>query len=260
MSYPPQQPDPYGNQPGPPQQWWYPGQDPHGAQQGYPGQPTQGQPGYQGQPTQGQQGHQPGQAPGGTPQGLFGGTPYWAQQAYQPHQQWGPPQPPPRRSRAGLVVAFVVFGALLLVGGGIATWFFALRGDDIVAGDCFGSDEVAVDAEIYEAECGSAESGFRVVKVVENGAVSRCAGSFVEQERGRVLCTTFDVQRNDCLTTGGNPEAIPIKVDCADPEAQLVVNEVKRTEPGRGVCPKKEIPFGTRVPPMTLCLSWLRTS
>lgn len=243
MSHPPQQPDPndprHGDpQQGPPPQWWYPGQQPHGAQQGYPSQPQQGQ---------------------------FGAAPYyWAQQAYPGQQQWGQQQwggaPPPKRKRTGLIVTLVALGAVLLAGVGVATWFFAFQGDDIVAGDCFGTDEVAVDAEIYEAECGSAESGFRVVKVVEDGAVDRCAGSFVEQERGRVLCNTLDVRADDCLMTGGNPKAIPIKVDCADPSAQLVVNSVQRSEPGPGTCPDGELPLGTRTPPLTACLTQLRAS
>jgi hypothetical protein len=92
MTYPPQQPGPYG-QPGPPS-GGFPQQGPpgYGQQQGY------GQPGpYGQQPPYGQPG------PGG-----FGG-------------------PPPKKSNTGLIIG-VVLGVLVLVGGGI-TAAVLLSGD-----------------------------------------------------------------------------------------------------------------------------------
>jgi hypothetical protein len=97
--------DPYGQpQPGGPhgQAWGGPpasggpyGQPQPGYQQPYDQQPYDQQPQYAAPPTQ------YGPAPG------FGGG-----------EPWGPPTPPPRKSRTGLIVALVVVFAVLLCGGG----------------------------------------------------------------------------------------------------------------------------------------------
>ncbi|HEX7305220.1 hypothetical protein [Lentzea sp.] len=119
MTYPPQQPGPYGHQqPGhgqqPPPGYGQPqpgyGQQPppppgYGQQQGYG--PGPGQPGPYGQPQPGQPGPYGQQQPG------FGG---------------GYGGPPPKKSKTGLVVG-VVLGVLVLVGGGV-TAAVLLTGDD----------------------------------------------------------------------------------------------------------------------------------
>ncbi|SDK11567.1 hypothetical protein SAMN04488074_104283 [Lentzea albidocapillata subsp. violacea] len=103
MTYPPQQPGPYGQQP--PQQPGY-GQQP---QPGYGQQP--GQYGQQPPPGYGQQPGQYGQQPFGQPYGQPGG--------------FG--GPPPKKSNTGLIIGVVV-GVLVLVGGGI-TAAVLLSGD-----------------------------------------------------------------------------------------------------------------------------------
>ncbi|MGW4207370.1 hypothetical protein ACWEIJ_05230 [Lentzea sp. NPDC004789] len=120
MTYPPQQPGPYGQQPQPggpygqqpPQQPGY-GQQP---QPGYgqPQQPGYGQqPGSYGPPQQdpfGQQGPQS----GGFPQQGYGQPgPYGQQPGYG-----GFGGPPPKKSKTGLIIG-VIIGVLVLVGGGI---------------------------------------------------------------------------------------------------------------------------------------------
>lgn len=108
MTYPPQQPGPYGNQP-----------DPYGS---YGQQPPQ-QPAWGGGWDQQQQ--QPGYGPqsGGFPQQQPGYGP--------PPQQpgWGgyPPGPPPRK-KTGLIAGLAI-GGVLLVGGGV-TAVILLTGDD----------------------------------------------------------------------------------------------------------------------------------
>ncbi|MGW6444526.1 Rv0361 family membrane protein [Lentzea sp. NPDC055074] len=127
MTYPPQQPGPYGQQPGhgqQPQPGY--GQQPppgHGQQYGQPQQNPFGQQGPQsgGFPQQGQYGQQQGQY--GQQPGQYGQQPP-GQQGQQPYgqQPYGQPGgfggPPPKKSNTGLIVGVVV-GVLVLVGGGI---------------------------------------------------------------------------------------------------------------------------------------------
>ncbi|MCX2947786.1 hypothetical protein [Lentzea sp. NEAU-D7] len=146
MTYPPQQPGPYGQQPQPggpygqqppqqpghgqpqqpgygqqpppgygqpPGQYGQPQQDPFGQQGPQSGGfPQQGQHGpQQGQygPQQGQYGQQPGQP------GPYGQQPYGQQPYGQPGGFGGPP---PKKSNTGLIVGVLV-GVLVLLGGGI---------------------------------------------------------------------------------------------------------------------------------------------
>jgi hypothetical protein len=147
MTYPPQQPGPYGQQPQPggpygqqpPQQPGY-GQQPQPGygQQPPPGygqqpQPGYGQPGQYGQPQQdpfGQQGPQS----GGFPQQGYGQQPqpgqpgpYGQQQPYgQPGGFGGPP--PPKKSNTGMIIG-VIIGVLVLVGGGVTAAVLLSRDD-----------------------------------------------------------------------------------------------------------------------------------
>ncbi len=91
MTYPPQQPGPYG-------------QDPYGQQQPPPQTPP-----YGGQPQ--------------TP-------PYGGQSSYQGLGSYGPPPPPPPKKRnTGMIVAIVLIVLLVLGGGGVAI-FVLTKGDD----------------------------------------------------------------------------------------------------------------------------------
>lgn len=96
MSYPPQQPGPYGQDPYGQQPY---GQQPYG-QQPY-GQPPPGQP----------YGQQPPPPPpwGGPPPGFAG--------------------PPPKPPRTGLIVTLIIIGVLVLGGGGAGIYFLT-KGDD----------------------------------------------------------------------------------------------------------------------------------
>ncbi len=136
MTYPPQQPGGYG-------------QDPYGQQGGYPQSGPQPQQGY---PGGGQYGQQPGQY-GQDPYGQQGGYPQSGPQPQQGHpgatQQFGQPDPygqqqggynaypqeggygePPKEKKTGLIVGIAI-GAVVLVGGGVTALVIALNsGDD----------------------------------------------------------------------------------------------------------------------------------
>ena len=117
MSYPPQQPGPYG-------------QDPYG-QQPY-GQPQYGQQPY-GQQPYGQQPPPPGQPYGQQPPPP--GQPY----GQQPPPWGGPPPgfsagPPPKPPRTGLIATLIIVGILVLGGGGAGIYFLT-KGDDKGSGN-----------------------------------------------------------------------------------------------------------------------------
>jgi len=122
MTYPPQQPGPYGQQPDQPGGWGY-GQQP-GGQGGYgqgQGQGGYGQGGY-GQPNTGGFAQQdPYAAP----------DPYAQQTAYQGVGGFpgGPGGQPPKKSNTGVVVA-IVAAVVVLLGGAGAGIFFLTRDDD----------------------------------------------------------------------------------------------------------------------------------
>jgi hypothetical protein len=102
MTYPPQQPGPYGPQ------------DPYGQQQPYGQQPY-------GQQPYGQQQQQP-----------YGQQPYGQQPPYG-EPQWGqqpgyPVGPPEKKSKAGLITTLVIVAVLVIGGGGVAA-FLLLRDD-----------------------------------------------------------------------------------------------------------------------------------
>jgi hypothetical protein len=104
MSYPPQQPGPYG-------------QDPYG-QQPY-GQQPYGQQPYGQQPY----GQQP-----------YGQQPYGQPYGQQPPPWGGPPPgyaagPPPKPPRTGLIATLIIVGILVLGGGGAGIYFLT-KGDD----------------------------------------------------------------------------------------------------------------------------------
>ncbi|HEX6361162.1 hypothetical protein [Actinophytocola sp.] len=108
MTYPPQQPGPYGPQ------------DPYG-QQPYGQQPYGQQPYGQQPPGQQPSGQQPyGQQP---PQY---GAPQWGQPSY-------PVGPPPKKSRTGLITTLVIVAVLVVAGGGVAA-FLLLKDNTTTAG------------------------------------------------------------------------------------------------------------------------------
>ncbi|MCO1578720.1 hypothetical protein M8C13_23475 [Crossiella sp. SN42] len=143
MTYPPQQPgpygqpDPHGQQPG--QQGWgqpqQPGGYPQTGGQPQPGYPQTGQqpgfgqqppPGY-GQPDPQQQGW--GQQPG-QPQPGFGQDPYQQNPQFGGYQQQGGfGAPPPSGPNKGLIAGIAV-AAVVVVVGGIIGGIYAFSGDD----------------------------------------------------------------------------------------------------------------------------------
>jgi hypothetical protein len=117
MTYPPQQPGPYGPQ------------DPYGQQQPYGRQPYGQQPQY-------------GQQPYGQPQ-------YGAPWGQQPGYRAGPP---PKKSRAGLITALVVV-AVLVIGGGVAA--FLLLKDDGGGGSEGGGETPRAAADTFTSVLGT---------------------------------------------------------------------------------------------------------
>ncbi len=141
MTYPPQQPggygqDPYGQQGGYPQSGPQP-------QQGYPGGQQYGQQGQYGQDPYGQQGGYPQSGPQ-PQQGYPGGTqqfgqpdaygqqqdPYGQQQGgYSAYPQEGGYGEPPKKKKTGLIVGIAI-GAVVLIGGGTGLIIALNSGDD----------------------------------------------------------------------------------------------------------------------------------
>jgi len=128
MTYPPQQPGPYGPQ------------DPYGQQQPYGQQPQQPQQPY------GQQPYGQGQQPYGQPQQY--GAPQWGQQPGYPVG------PPPKKSRTGLITTLVIVAVLVIGGGGVAA-FLLLKKD---GGGGSGSETPRATADTFTRELGSALS------------------------------------------------------------------------------------------------------
>ncbi|SDI05943.1 hypothetical protein SAMN05192558_101819 [Actinokineospora alba] len=120
MTYPPQQPGPYGQDPqGQP--------DPYGQQQPY-GQPGYGQqPGQQ--PAWGQpQGYDQTQQYGQVPQDPYNAPDPYSQQQQQQFGGYGPGGVPPK-SNTGKIVAIVAIALLVLGGAGTGVYFLT-KGDD----------------------------------------------------------------------------------------------------------------------------------
>jgi hypothetical protein len=111
MTYPPQQPGPYGSDP-------YGQQPPQSPPYGQPQQPP-----YGGQPS----------PPYGQPQV----PPYGGQSAYQGLGYGGSGQPPepPKKRNTGMIVAIVLIALLVLGGGGVALYFVTKDDDKQTAGE-----------------------------------------------------------------------------------------------------------------------------
>jgi hypothetical protein len=119
MTYPPQQPGPYGQQP--------PG--PYGQQPGPYGGPPRDP--YGAPPPQDPYGPRPPQDPYGTPPPPP--DPYGQQSSYQGLGSYpsGPSDPPPpKKSNTGTIVAIVLVALLVLGGGGTAVYFLTKKKDD----------------------------------------------------------------------------------------------------------------------------------
>ncbi|MFD4638549.1 hypothetical protein ACFWN2_14620 [Lentzea sp. NPDC058436] len=150
MTYPPQQPGPYGQQPG------------EGQQPGYGQQPP---PGY-GQPQQNPYGHQ-GPPGGGFQQGPYGQQPPppgYGQPGPHGQQPYGQPggfggPPPPKKSNTGLIIG-VVIGVLVLVGGGItAAVLLTGNSSGSSSSNSGGSDEAAEVKKVAEEYYAAGVSG-----------------------------------------------------------------------------------------------------
>jgi hypothetical protein len=115
MSYPPQQPGPYGPQ------------DPYGQQPQYGQQPYGQQPQY---------GQQP-----------YGQQPPWGQQPGYPVG------PPPKKSRTGLITTLVIVAVLVIGGGGVAA--FLLLKDDNKGSGGGGGDTPRAAADAFTKELGT---------------------------------------------------------------------------------------------------------
>jgi len=143
MTYPPQQPGPYG-------------QDPYGRP---PQQPPQSPP-YGQQPPQ--YGGQPSPPYGQPQQQPPGQPPYGGQTSYQGLGSFGPggaPPEPPQKRNTGMIVAIVLIVLLVVGGGGVA--FFVLNKDDNKdnAGGGGTTTESSTGSEPEETESGSASTG-----------------------------------------------------------------------------------------------------
>lgn len=178
MTYPPQQPGPYGPQ------------DPYGQQPQY-GQQPYGQQPY---------GQQPGQQP-------YGQQPYGQQPQYgAPQQQWGPQPgypvgpPPKKKSRTGIILAVVA--VLVVAGGGVAA-FLLLR------------DKGSAESPRAAADSYTKELGTQLSKPVESVDLEplkplTCASDFKE------LSDELTSARDEQASTTEKPETKKVTFSVSD--------------------------------------------
>ncbi|WHT17176.1 hypothetical protein N8J89_29165 [Crossiella sp. CA-258035] len=249
MTYPPQQPgpygqpDPHGQQPG--QQGWGQPQQPGGypqtggqPQPGYPQtgpQPGFGQqppPGY-GQPDPQQQGW--GQQPG-QPQGGFGQDPY--QQGYQQNPQFGGYQqqggfgaPPPSGPNKGLI-AGIAIAAVVVVVGGIIGGIYAFSGDDPTPSNTVAAppSEAVTATSRPKLTTGSVRptGGGSVAPTGGSGGDTGGGDSGAEAPAARAVATGFaGAWQNDLRSGGKTPVSEYAPFTCAKMVEKLTKNKAE---------------------------------
>lgn len=215
MSYPPN-PGQYGPQPGP-----------YGSQPGW-GQPDP---------------HQSGPYPAPGHQG--------DSQDFWRHVSGGAPPPQlPKKRRAPLIVGLVA--AVVAVLAVAATLFIVFTAEDeVVADDCItlASQE---GGRMSEAECGSGESDYRVVEVVEGQRNDVCPGKAYNKIDGKTYCMVLDVAVGDCLTPY-DENLLPIKADCAQRGIENQVVKVADATDHTKVCAEHHGWYSYENPNMTVC-------
>ncbi|GAA2819667.1 LppU/SCO3897 family protein [Saccharopolyspora taberi] len=262
MSYPPQQPGPYGPQQGYPQSGPMPAQPAPG--QPAPGQPVPGQP-MPGQQQWGAPQGQP-QQPGYPPPGQVppGQVPPGGQ--VPPQGQFGPPPPAPqKKSSAGKIISGIagvfVLGLVLLF---IRLGAGAVGSSAPEAGECLNITDASMSSPDWESEpCGSAKSDFVVAKSLSGSESCGDEYSSVSQTRrrgsGYTLCLVPDVKVGDCMKT---PLAVGIeeKVACGEPGATEEVTGVASSPAGESECTGDYDVYATFTEPApgrTICMKQL---
>lgn len=217
MTYPPQQPGPYGEYPQQPGQGGYP-QSGGFPQQGAPyGQPEYGQPGY-GQPAYGQPAY--GQPPYGQPeygqQGFAGQPPYGGygqQYPQQPGGFGGPPPPPEKKNKAGLwagiAVGVVVILALALTGFVVPGFFLSDDSDDS-GGTTASGPPTSSSKQTGTSPKQFANQVIRAVNAHDKGKLSGFACSNAEDNVQRVISRIDNVSsaKVDRIKNAGRTQAV----------------------------------------------------
>jgi hypothetical protein len=150
-------------------------------------------------------------------------------------------QPPmqPKKSRAGLIIALVSVGVVVVVGAVVGIVLLVNAGGGrIEAGDCMSlADEKGGD--MTAATCGSADSDYKVLSVRQGTDHDVCQDNYSNVMDGKTYCIELDVKEGDCLTSFKQAEDIlPLKIDCGDAEDQ--VTKVSRSNDPESVCGAKE--------------------
>jgi hypothetical protein len=217
MTYPPQQPGPYGPQ------------DPYGQQNPYGQQPQYGQqPGYGQQPQY--------------------GDPQWGQQPGYPAG------PPPKKSKTGLIVTLVIVGVLVLGGGGVAA--FLLLKDDGGGGGGGTDESPRAAADAFVKELGAAVSKSPADANLDKVKPLMCASDYDElngdlqdakkedDANEQPEKTTFSVDNFkeegegatfDMTQKRGDDERDPMKMDVVKEDGNFVVCGLyQQDSPGGG--------------------------
>lgn len=182
-----------------------------------------------------------------------------AQPQAMPYQ--GMPPQPPKKKRAGLVAGLIGGGAVLIIAIATVAVFVASNDGAIEAGDCAGAESNAEGAPLFEAECGSSDSSYRVLAVLDRELTQKeadeisletCPGDFYQTQDGHTYCTGLDVEVGDCLSEWEENRA-PVKVACSRSGADRV--KLVKNVNDKGVCGKDDGWYSSEKPPLTVCFN-----
>lgn len=222
-------------------------------QPGAPGSP-QGwnQPPGWGQHPQPGQGPQPGgQYPAGyagppQPSGAGDGQDFWRHVA-----AGGPQRKPPRKRRTGLILG-IAGGAAVVVLGAVLGAVWALGSGDVQAGDCV-SLQGEYGGAVSETDCGTPDSDYEVLRVLDGRDPKGCSGSFYNVHEETTYCMALDVVVGDCLSAYREEKGfLPVSRECGEPNAQQVTKVADRSD-ADNVCAEREGRYWFSNPPRTVC-------
>jgi hypothetical protein len=144
----------------------------------------------------------------------------------------------PKKSRAGLIIALVSIGVVVVVGAVVGIVLLANAGGRIEAGDCMSlANEKG--GEMTAAACGSTDSDYKVLEVRQGTDHDVCQDNYSNVIDGKTYCIELDVKEGDCLTSFKQAEEIlPLKIGCGKAEDQ--VTKVSGSNDPESVCGSDE--------------------
>lgn len=107
---------------------------------------------------------------------------------------------------------------------------------------------------VEEAKCASPESDYEVVEVLGFQDVNACPDNYSNAWRGRTYCMILDVEVGDCLSSfNETQEVLPMKADCSAPNTEDQVTKVEPRATPKMICAPKEGFYVFDVPARTVC-------